>query len=92
MAQNNFILNLIAGLQKTRSNQQIKTDIKSLGDIYIKLIGNLDISKTIKNVKNQLKGFNNISFNITPTVNSKGVQTATIQTIKSARKIVNNPG
>lgn len=90
MAQNNFILNLIAGLQKVRSNQQIKTDIKSLGDIYIKLIGNLDISKTIKNVKNKLKGFNNISFNITPTVNSKGVQTATIQTIKSARKIANN--
>ena len=46
MAQNNFILDLIAGLNKTRSKQQIKADVKALGDIYVKLIGNLNMTKT----------------------------------------------
>ena len=61
MAQNNFILDLIAGLNKTRSKQQIKADVKALGDIYVKLIGNLNMTKTRQYIKNQLKGLNNMS-------------------------------
>ena len=56
--QDNFILDLIASLQKSKSKQQIKADVKNLGDIYVKLIGNLDMAKTRQNIKNQLKGFN----------------------------------
>lgn len=90
MAQNNFILNMIAGLQKTKSKQQIKADAKALGDLYVKLIGNLDMPKTRKYIKNQLKGLNNMTFNITPTMNSKGVQNATKQTLRNAQKVANN--
>ena len=32
MAVNDFIVNLVAGLSKTKSKQQIKSDAKSLGD------------------------------------------------------------
>ena len=82
MAVNDFIVNLVAGLSKTKSKQQIKLDAKSLGDMkFVKLIGNLDMPKTRKAIKAQLKGLNNLTFNITPNVNTKGVQTATKQAI-----------
>ena len=48
---NNFILQLVAGLSKTKSKQQIKSDAKSLGDMYVKLIGNLDMPKQGKQSK-----------------------------------------
>lgn len=90
MAQNNFIVDLIAGLKKTQSKQQIKTDVKALGDFYLKLIGNLDMAKTRKYIKNQLKGLSNNTFTITPTVNSKGVQNATKQAVSNAQKVANS--
>lgn len=62
MGNNNFILQLIASLNKTKSKQQIKADTKSLGDLYIKLIGNLDMIKTKKAIKAQLKGLSNSTF------------------------------
>ena len=90
MAQNNFLINLIAGLSKTKSKQQIKSDTKSLGDMYVKLIGNLDMPKTRKAIKAQLKGLNNLKFNITPNVNTKGVQSAARQAVNNAQKVANN--
>lgn len=90
MAVNDFIVNLVAGLSKTKSKQQIKSDAKSLGDMYVKLIGNLDMSKTRKAIKAQLKGLNNLTFNITPNVNTKGVQSATKQAINNAQRVANN--
>ena len=87
---NNFILQLVAGLSKTKSKQQIKSDAKSLGDMYVKLIGNLDILKTRKAIKAQLKGLNNLTFNITPNVNTKGVQSATKQAINNAQRVANS--
>lgn len=91
MAVNDFIVNLVAGLSKTKSKQQIKSDAKSLGDMkFVKLIGNLDMPKTRKAIKAQLKGLNNLTFNITPNVNTKGVQTATKQAINNAQRIANN--
>jgi TP901 family phage tail tape measure protein len=92
MANNNgnFIISLIAALKKTESKQQIKADIKALGDIYIKLIGNLNLTKTRQAIKAQLKGLNNnMSFNITPTVNATGVQTATRQAVNNAQNVAN---
>lgn len=91
MAVNDFIVNLVAGLSKTKSKQQIKSDAKSLGDMkFVKLIGNLDMPKTRKAIKAQLKGLNNLTFNITPNVNTKGVQTATKQAINNAQRVANS--
>lgn len=88
---NNFILQLVAGLNKTKSKQQIKSDAKSLGDMkFVKLIGNLDMPKTRKAIKAQLKGLNNLTFNITPNVNTKGVQSATKQAINNAQRGANS--
>lgn len=88
---NNFILQLVAGLNKTKSKQQIKSDAKSLGDMkFVKLIGNLDMPKTRKAIKAQLKGLNNLTFNITPNVNTKGVQSATKQAINNAQRVANS--
>lgn len=58
--------------------------------MYVKLIGNLDMSKTRKAIKAQLKGLNNLTFNITPNVNTKGVQSATKQAINNAQRVANN--
>lgn len=88
---NNFILQLVVGLNKIKSKQQIKSDAKSLGDMkFVKLIGNLDMPKTRKAIKAQLKGLNNLTFNITPNVNTKGVQTATKQAINNAQRVANS--
>lgn len=57
---------------------------------FVKLIGNLDIPKTRKAIKAQLKGLNNLTFNITPNVNTKGVQTATKQAINNAQRVANS--
>ena len=90
MAQNNFIVDLIAGLKKTQSKQQIKADVKALGDFYLKLIGNLDMVKTRKYIRNQLKGLNNNTFTVTPTINTKGVQNATKKAVSNAQKVANS--
>ena len=58
--------------------------------MYVKLIGNLDMPKTRKAIKAQLKGLNNLTFNITPNVNTKGVQSATRQAINNAQRVANS--
>lgn len=57
---------------------------------FVKLIGNLDMPKTRKAIKAQLKGLNNLTFNITPNVDTKGVQTATKQAINNAQRVANS--
>lgn len=57
---------------------------------FVKLIGNLDMPKTRKAIKAQLKGLNNLTFNITPNVNTKGVQSATKQAINNAQRVANS--
>lgn len=89
MAQKDFIYNLIGGLGKTKSIKQIKADLKTFGDVYMKLVGNLDIPKTRKYIKNQLKGLN-LSFTMTPTVNTKGVQQSMKQAVTNAQKIASS--
>lgn len=89
---NNFFLDLIASLQKPKSKKQIKTDVKSLRDIYVKLIGKLDLIKTRLSIKKQLKGFNfnSRSVTITPTINTKDIQNATKQAVNNAQKVANS--
>lgn len=58
--------------------------------MYVKLIGNLDMPKTRKAIKAQLKGLNNLIYNITPNANTKGVQTATKQAINNAQRVANS--
>ena len=89
MEPNNFILGLIGGLEKIKSIKQIKADLKTFGDVYMKLVGNLDIPKTRKYIKNQLKGLN-LSFTMTPTVNTKGVQQSMKQAVTNAQKIASS--
>lgn len=89
MAQKDFIYNLIGGLGKTKSIKQIKADLKTFGDVYMKLVGNLDMPKTRKYIKNQLKGLN-LSFTMTPTVNTKGVQQSMKQAVTNAQKIASS--
>lgn len=86
--QNNFILELLASLKKHASKQQIKADIKSLGDFFINLTGRLEMSKTKKTIQNQTKG-QNINVNLNPTVNQKNVQNTTKQATNTAQKTAN---
>lgn len=73
MAQNNFILDLIAGLQKARSKNQIKADIKAMGDINIPLTPTIttakinNIAQIIKKAVSQAEEItkkNNITINV----------------------------
>ena len=75
MAQNNFILDLLASLKKNQSKQQIKTDIKNLGDIKIPLIGTLNKSKTRAQLKQDLSSLNG-TVKLTGKVDKKGVTTS----------------
>lgn len=86
MADNNFLIKLIASLDKSQSAKQIKSDTKNLGDIYVKLIGSLDTSKTKTNIKNQLKGLNT-QIDIKPEVDSKNLKSAIEKTLKESQKI-----
>lgn len=56
MGQNNFILDLIAGLKKTASTKQIKSDIKQIENpgLKIKLIGFLNKTKTREQLKKDI--------------------------------------
>ncbi|HJA92491.1 MAG TPA: phage tail tape measure protein [Candidatus Eisenbergiella merdipullorum] len=86
MAENNFLIKLIASLDKSQSTKQIKSDTKNLGDIYVKLIGSLDTSKTKTNIKNQLNGINT-QIDIKPEVDSKKLKSAIEKTLKESQKI-----
>jgi len=88
--ENNFIINLIASLQKAKSKQQIKNDAKNLGDIPAKLVGKLDLSKTRKNIQGQLKGLTNLDVKISPKMVTKGVQDATKQAIRNSQRVADS--
>lgn len=90
MDNNSFWIDLVAKLKKDQSKKQIKTDVNSLGDIFIKLIGKLDLVKTRKNINSQLKDSNNNTIIITPTINKKDVQNATKQAVNNAQKAANS--
>ena len=67
---NNFILQLIAGLNKSKSMEQIKSDAKNLGDIKIPLVGTLNKAKTRAQIKQDLAAMNG-TINLTGKFNQK---------------------
>lgn len=88
---NNFILQLIAGLNKSKSMEQIKSDAKNLGDIKIPLVGTLNKAKTRAQIKQDLASMNG-TINLTGKFNQKGVVTSVQQATQQAQKTVSrNP-
>ena len=87
--QNNFWINLVAVLQKSKSKKQVQSDAKNLGDIYIPLIGRLNKTKTKAQIKQDLSTING-TVNLNTKINSKGVQTATRQAINNAQRVANS--
>lgn len=60
-----FFIELIARLQKARSEKQIKQDIKSFGDIYVKLIASLQKGKSKKQIKTDTKSLGDMQVKLT---------------------------
>ena len=87
MAQDNFIIDLLASLKKPESKKQIKSDIKDLGDIKIPLIGALSKTKTRAQLKQDLSSLNG-TVKLTGKVDKKGVTTSVQQATQQAQKTV----
>ena len=87
MAQDNFIIELLAMLKKSESKKQIKSDIKDLGDIKIPLIGALSKTKTRAQLKQDLSSLNG-TVKLTGKVDKKGVTTSVQQATQQAQKTV----
>lgn len=88
MAQNNFIVDLIAGLKKAASKKQVQSDAKNLGDIKVPLIGTLNKSKTKAQLKQDLSSLNG-TVNLTTKVNKKGIVTSVQQATQQAQTTAN---
>lgn len=82
---NNFILQLVAGLSKSKSMEQIKSDAQKLGDIKTPLVGTLNRAKTKAQIKQDLALMNG-TINLTGKVNQKGVVTSVQQATQQAQK------
>ncbi len=85
MAQNNFILDLIAMLKKSESKKQIKEDLKNLGDFKLPLIGTINKSKTKSQVKQDLASLNG-TVNLTGKIDGKGINSSVRQAAQQAQK------
>lgn len=79
---------MIAALNKTKSVTRIKQDIKKLGDLFVPLIGKLQLGRTRKMINDQLKG-RTYNVNLSPKINKKNVQNATNQAVNTAKKVAN---
>ncbi len=88
MAENNFIIDLIAHLKKSQSKKQVQTDAKNLGDIKVPLIGTLNKTKTRAQLKQDLASLNG-TVNLTGKVDKKGMVTSVQQATQQAQKKVN---
>ena len=79
---------MIVALNKTKSVTRIKQDIKKLGDLFVPLIGKLQLGRTRKMINDQLKG-RTYNVNLLPKINKKNVQNATNQAVNTAKKVAN---
>lgn len=87
--QNNFWIDLVAALQKSKSKKQVQSDAKNLGDIYTPLIGKLNKTKTKAQIKQDLSTING-TVNLNAKINSKGVVQTVQQTAKQAQQKANS--
>lgn len=85
--QENFNIDLTGGLDQSKSQEQIKKDVKNLGDIKVPLVGTLS-SKTAEQLKKDIttqKG----TINLSGKVDSKGVASSLQQATTQAQKQAN---
>ena len=89
LTENNFIIELIARLNKLGSKKQIQTDAKNIGEIKIPLIGTLDKRRTKQQIKQDLSSINE-TVNLNGKVNKKGIVSSVQQATQQAQKKVNS--
>ena len=90
MAQNNFIVDLIAKLHEARSRKQIQADAKRYADIKVPLTGTLDKAKTRAQIERDVASLNTTTtVNLQGKVNNKSVTTSAQQAVKQAQNIAN---
>lgn len=88
--ENNFLINLVAKLHKSKSKSQISKDAKEIGEnIKIPLTGTLDKAKTRTQIKRDLTSING-TINLKGKVNQKGVVTSVQRATQQAQKIANS--
>ena len=85
LAENNFIIELIARLNKSASKKQVQTDAKNLGKIKIPLIGTLNKRQTKQQIKQDLASLNG-TVKITGKVDKNGVVKSVQQATQQAQK------
>lgn len=85
LAENNFIIELIARLNKLTSKKQVQTDAKNLGEIKIPLIGTLNKRQTKQQIKQDLASLNG-TVKITGKVDKNGVVKSVQQATQQAQK------
>lgn len=85
LAENNFIIELIARLNKSASKKQVQTDAENLGKIKIPLIGTLNKRQTRQQIKQDLASLNE-TVNITGKVDKNGVVKSVQQATQQAQK------
>lgn len=88
MAQNNFWFDLVATLKKTRSEKQLQSDTKKLGEIKLPLTGVLNKTKTKTQLKRDSASLNG-TVNLTGKVNKKGIVTSVQQAAQQAQTAAN---
>ena len=84
----NFIIDLLARLNKSQSKKQIQEDAKNLGDIKVPLIGTLKKSQTKKQIKEELSSING-TVNLSGKVDNKKITESVHQATKQAQKKTN---
>ena len=84
MEQNNFILDLVASLLQSKSKKQVESDIKSMGDIKIPLVGTLS-PKTAAQIKKDIASLNG-EVNISGKANTKEITNSVQQATQQVQK------
>lgn len=84
--ENNFLINLVAKLHKSKSKSQISKDAKEIGEnIKIPLTGTLNKAKTRTQIKRDLASING-TINLKGKVNQKGIVTSVQRATQQAQK------
>lgn len=91
MSNNDFILNIIASLNKQLSKAQLKNDIKGIDNsLYVKVIAKLATSLSKKQLKNDLKQINNLYVQVgTKFKTDKNTKSKLLNEIAQLQKNVN---
>lgn len=85
---NQFLINLVAKLQKSKSKSQVRADAKEIGqNIKIPLIGTLNKSKTKTQIKQDLASMKG-TIQIDSKINTKNINKSVQQTIRQTQQTV----